>query len=664
MSKTLDALVRSNGAFYVDSRYGSLLERVAGVNPTIVGTPKWGRTKKGLATICEKTGDHIYYPDAVSNRVTGAITIIALIEDRRQQGAGVDYYIPIAKRSAVACNYLFYYQKIAGGGSIVVYDGALVSSLVVAIPAGTRFLAVTISGAGVKPRFFVDGSFKGLGNNNQSITAQAVSVYTNGQYTDTYELYNPENLIAVLNTAASDLQIAQIYDELTKESHLAAPATRNFPYPYPLVPAEETRPLIEFDAGTPKNGANYPNRGSAGGTYDLAVTGQPVVVPGCFKHALGFTSTQVLSSLVSVTELNAATRVTIEAVFKTSNTVTGKYLFGWGVALNSLECYILNNVLYVVVGNTATTYGQVAFTSVNVEHHIRIEYDGSQATNPTRLAVYLDGAPQTLAFTGVIPAILAATNRQFRIASRYDGTTSPWDGTISYFRMWVSGSPSAAACLRHYQAFARLCRYRQTLEGVPVSLVNVTSGTIQGSDREVTSGTWAIGQDTTSPYKKWLRGIAVGGCVAPQKSAYGTWTWEFKFSAVYHLQMFIASTKLYNTAPNNGYLLYGNAGSFIFYREDNGANVGLLTLLAAGSLVANTNYKIVVTRSKAGAFTFYIKGGVYAVWTNLGSVADTTYSISNYWITQTTEYTRSMYVFEDVLVPTNADDGAFLDALQ
>lgn len=61
-------------------------------------------------------------------------------------------------------------------------------------------------------------------------------------------------------------------------------------------------------------------------------------------------------------------------------------------------------------GSSALNYAEASFTSTDFVIHL-VRFDGSQATNETRLRRWLNGTEETLSYTGTVPATESATGR-------------------------------------------------------------------------------------------------------------------------------------------------------------------------------------------------------------------------------------------------------------
>ncbi len=167
-----------------------------------------------------------------------------------------------------------------------------------------------------------------------------------------------------------------------------------------------------------------------------------------FAAALRRASSQYLST-ADHADLAMSTAFTVE-FWKSSFSIgpdrgyLGQYNYavanggGWHVSSadsanggNSIMVYLaLNN------DGTSIAAGMSPQVSVAAEwSQCVVVYDGTQATNATRLKVYLDGVQQTLTFTGTIPAALQNPTSAFEIG-RFAGLGRYIDAAINRVRLW------------------------------------------------------------------------------------------------------------------------------------------------------------------------------------------------------------------------------------
>jgi len=109
-----------------------------------------------------------------------------------------------------------------------------------------------------------------------------------------------------------------------------------------------------------------------------------------------------------------------------------------------------------------------------------------------------------------------------------------------------------------------------------------------------------------------------------QDKAYGIWEWDFNkgtdagYTEIYFINDIAGS-------PNDGYRFMIYSGEQLYLsRKDDGITTNLFTTVAS-YIAINTDYRIKITRSLAGIFTMYIKGGSFG-WDDWTTVAVNLYS--------------------------------------
>lgn len=76
---------------------------------------------------------------------------------------------------------------------------------------------------------------------------------------------------------------------------------------------------------------------------------------------------------------------------------------------------------YIATASDSGINGVCTLDRANSWTHVAVVYDGAGAANADRLKIYLEGAPQTLSFTGSIPASLYNSPDAIQIGRRAGG---------------------------------------------------------------------------------------------------------------------------------------------------------------------------------------------------------------------------------------------------
>lgn len=187
-------------------------------------------------------------------------------------------------------------------------------------------------------------------------------------------------------------------------------------------------PITTF-ADQSGQGSDFGNTGTARPTFVTDVlNGRPTA-----RHD---GTTQYSASAVFAA-LSGLAAFTLLSVWRTSDPAGNHVLFGTNG--NTVVVQVFSSQLLTYIGALAN-HGDVAFSSTT-PHILSVIYDGSQAGNAARLAVWLDGVPQTLAFTGTIPASIGASTGA-RLGDLFAGGTV-WKDDIHEFVAYNRALPSA-----------------------------------------------------------------------------------------------------------------------------------------------------------------------------------------------------------------------------
>jgi hypothetical protein len=154
--------------------------------------------------------------------------------------------------------------------------------------------------------------------------------------------------------------------------------------------------------------------------------------------------------------------------------------------------------------------------------------------------------------------------------------------------------------------------------GMPFIIHNSNDGTVSGA---------------TLTYDG-LVNTASGIAYIPSDTAYGEW--EFNFNKKLDMNTIVVyPIQTENDFSGNGYRLSIKYNEAIeLDKITNGAYGGNIFYSGEGYIDPNTDYHIKITRSLAGVFTVYIKGGDFGwdSWTTVGTATNNTYTTSNYFV--------------------------------
>jgi len=236
--------------------------------------------------------------------------------------------------------------------------------------------------------------------------------------------------VRVWNTALSGATISTWKDKLLGTCH---PNIANLVLYWPLnndaTPTTATAELGTTYTGTISNGS-------------YVGSNQATDTTGCSPGKAVAISSSGRITTTDVTQLNNATKFTLEAQFKYTATVSG-----WTTIMRkstSLTDRIMlhigpnNNSIYVMVGNGSNSYGYTAANAVSpgAWYHVAAVFDGTQTGDANRLKLYLNGVQQTLSFSATpIPSNTSSTNTAPFMAGG-EPACCYVNGTIDEVRVW------------------------------------------------------------------------------------------------------------------------------------------------------------------------------------------------------------------------------------
>lgn len=136
-----------------------------------------------------------------------------------------------------------------------------------------------------------------------------------------------------------------------------------------------------------------------------------------------------------------------------------------------------------------------------------------------------------------------------------------------------------------------------------------------------------------------LVNVSDGVAYIPSTTAYGTWEWDFRLSSSgNHFISFIDANNTGNSGFTGYYLLFNSNYRIYLAKANDGGSIEYMFNTADNYVALDTDYKLKITRSLAGNFGIYIKGGEYG-WDDWTLVDDSVtgeldYTVSNYFNTE------------------------------
>ena len=261
-------------------------------------------------------------------------------------------------------------------------------------------------------------------------------------------------------------------------------------------------------------------------------------------------------------------------------------------------------------------------------HHVVCTRDAAGAG-----AIYIDGVESITGATGTPVAAAAVT-----FGNRAAGDRG-WDGDIRDAVLY-NRVLSLAEIKADYNKLARRVMWDSGLERVRPTLEPATSGELSNSGYEVLTGSHEVNEDPLTG-EHYIECVAAGVIWRPNSLAHGT----IRLRLLKALGSSTTSCMIYasvigsESAPGqNGYLYQFNSSERSALWKTTAGIPALLHTSAADYITINTVYDVVIPHDSQGAFTVYIKGGVFSDWTlvdmaggsGTNPITDNTHTTSKY----------------------------------
>jgi Concanavalin A-like lectin/glucanases superfamily len=157
---------------------------------------------------------------------------------------------------------------------------------------------------------------------------------------------------------------------------------------------------------------------------------------------LRFAAGTAQGSVPQIPALNSAPAVTIAGwAWQQTLDVVG-YL--WNQFNSTLDQWSIetwsDGQIYIELNLGSSTYGNIDYSTVMAAQtwtHLAVVFDGSGATNPDRLKLYVNGVPKTLAYSGTIASTWADVAGAPIIFGRSGSASGPWNGKLDDWRLWL-----------------------------------------------------------------------------------------------------------------------------------------------------------------------------------------------------------------------------------
>ncbi len=428
--------------------------------------------------------------------------------------------------------------------------------------------------------------------------------------------------VFINDSTVTDEDIATIYNEYMQERGVLEQPRRGF---ISNIPKGDE--ILYWDMDTRQSGkiADLTSGGNDG-TINNAIS-----KPNFTGGGMDFNGVNSCLQGTLISEITRTGTYTIELLVKPRDvaTTTGGVVVQNTLASNDRNgIRIHNNEVCGGIYDGASWIGVSTAITNNKWAHV------VYTCNVGALALYLDG--------------VAATGSSEPYSSSYGGISlgmtannkNPFDGEIAYFKVYDYVLTQAQA-QNKYSQIAKYPLFSHNLDDTPPTLANVTSGMIGKSEFTRETGTWKISEELSNDKpKKWIGCVGAGVACTPSTKAYGTWVFELNKGAATapRLGIIASDCDAEGGATQNGYFVYTDSLERIGIRRITNGSATNIMYTNSGYYDPNTDYQFAFSRSYAGVFTLYIKGGAFTEWTLVDVTGgtgtnpdtDTTHTTSQY----------------------------------
>jgi hypothetical protein len=267
----------------------------------------------------------------------------------------------------------------------------------------------------------------------------------------------------------------------------------------------------------------------------------------------------------------------------------------------------------------------------NASAFVRVEFDGSGATDADKIKLYVNEEQQTLTFNGDQATQLAAAAVQLAVGKDTSVAGTEFTGVMHNLIIFDDNLTEAQG-QRLYKRFKGASSTAFAQEDIFQTTAPISSGFLQNTNFEVISGQWGVDMP------KEINCEVAGAITRPSQQAYGTWYFTMnKTDEDNFYFMFMATQKdSITSAGQNGYMLGLGASENIILYKVTGGVASILARSVTSAIELGKEYNFAITRTPDGEFSIYLKGGDYEGWqlmvadTGTNPVTDTAFTTSKY----------------------------------
>jgi len=559
-------------------------------------------------------------------------------------------------RDATSTRLDLYYTA---GGTVTLGTEAGTSSWTYTFDGTERTIVIRMYSVAKKPDLFINGIYKGTGSAGLAVNNAATPPLTIGNYYS--GAIQPTtapiaHVVAINTTSVTNQEIAQLHEELMAEKSFGMEKGINFTYPAP----QEKDPtcVLDLDMVTMTSDGKLADLSGNGKTLTPA-KGPVSVLYGGFQGGQDVHGSSYFIRSASDSDFFAGT-YTFETIVNLRSTSAVAGILGNSAGAAHYCGHNAAGKMFLSFQNgAAAQLTKTGLTTLQLNQEMHLVYVFQVSGSDVIVTFYINGVQDsTETFSGV--GFTAAGVMQAIVGSFY-ATSTFTNGTVYLARYYKNKAMTAFEVATRYKKYAKLLRFRQSMQNAPMTLANVTAGNILGTDVDVTSGSFKISQDSSG--KRWLEAATAGTSIASiiSTKAYGTWLFElYKTNGTVSDILFTAAAKGVGKAgAQTGYLLDFTPWNRIQFQKTVAGSVSDIAYTAADYITTPGTYRIAVTRRYNGSFSIYVKGGAYANWTLIAMaggnpVTDTAITSSKYMVLAFSngDKIRGIYELEGVIDPT------------
>lgn len=257
---TIKDSLSSNIVGHWDFRKGTIKDQSSNSNDgSFSGSPPWRNTSKGKSLEFQST-NIVTVSDSVELQATNMSVII--FGDFQNQTSGARFF---SKRDAGGTHIDFFNFSASNLG---VFDGTSTSDLAADI-TNVRMIGFTLT-SGSLPEFYLDGVNVGDGDVTITISANDAPIAIGNFHTGNNPALNKFNEVLYFNTALTEQQMSELYNEWLQEAHLDKIPTSTIMPNLMAVPEFDRDTIWTKGTGWTITGGQASCDGSQAGVSDLS----------------------------------------------------------------------------------------------------------------------------------------------------------------------------------------------------------------------------------------------------------------------------------------------------------------------------------------------------------------------------------------------------------